>query len=338
VLHPSSKSEQFFRDFGYGLHYKNVSVESLSEVRHPFLTVIKDQYFHVLGKLSDYMQERGGHRTVQNIVVVIHDPRDISNRISSLIKRWKVITIRKTVQDYLNRKYDIDSQFLYHPFYPYPTEVAREMSTSSSSPSFSDGREGAVSICRVGFGKNIDIIVRANKILESYFGSINNNKTIKIYGCPTSKYVYLFLAHQRAKNSYDASNGNVITSSNDFKKYYHGKFVKSFSAISQILSKHKFVVDLSVIKNDGGGTQYTFLEAIHNGCALILNKRWLEDLRNDPKYCDFREGYNCFAINDEKDLATLIKNDPDTARITHNANKLMDRHIKIDWSQLIDNN
>ena len=37
-----------------------------------------------------------------------------------------------------------------------------------------------------------------------------------------------------------------------------------------------FVVDMSIIKGDGGGTQYTFLEAIYHDCALILHKEWVE--------------------------------------------------------------
>ena len=40
----------------------------------------------------------------------------------------------------------------------------------------------------------------------------------------------------------------------DFNKYYYGMFDKSFSALSSILAQAKSVVDLSVLKYDGGGT------------------------------------------------------------------------------------
>jgi hypothetical protein len=122
----------------------------------------------------------------------------------------------------------------------------------------------------------------------------------------------------------------------DFKKYYYGKFDRSFTSLSDIIAQAKFVVDLSLVRYDGGGTQYTFLEAIHNGCALILHRKWIEDL--DPKYCDFREGYNCFAVENEMELAELIKEDPDTTKILQNSKKLIDRHTNIDWASLIDNN
>ena len=115
----------------------------------------------------------------------------------------------------------------------------------------------------------------------------------------------------------------------------YGQFEKSFHKLSEILSRAKFVVDLSVLKNDGGGTQYTFLEAVHNGCAIIVHRKWLEDVYS--KYSDFREGHNCFAVGNEKELAELIKSDPDTRKIVNNAKKLMRRHIEVDWSNLFHN-
>ncbi|MBA3286096.1 MAG: hypothetical protein H0U27_13705 [Nitrosopumilus sp.] len=36
------------------------------------------------------------------------------------------------------------------------------------------------------------------------------------------------------------------------------------------------MIDLSEIPHDGGGTQYTFLEAIYNNSAIVLNRKWIE--------------------------------------------------------------
>jgi hypothetical protein len=56
-----------------------------------------------------------------------------------------------------------------------------------------------------------------------------------------------------------------------FKNHYRGIFDKSFNATSDILNKAKFMVDMSAMPHkDGGGTQYTFLEAIHNNTAITL--------------------------------------------------------------------
>jgi hypothetical protein len=306
VLRPTSsnKSEKRLRNFGYGLQYRNISADSLRNIKYPFVTMIKDDYFHILSKLNNRNKNDGQTGEIDNnTVVVIHDPRDISNRIFEMIKKWKnIITIRRTVQEYLKQRFGLDSLFLYHPFYPYPT--------ISKNP-----KRGAVCISRIGFGKNIDVIIKANKLLAS-----SGHHIIKLYGCPTPMYVYFHLGGQKG----------------DFKNNYYGKFDRSFSSLSNIISQSKFVVDLSLVKYDGGGTQYTFLEAIHNDCALILHRNWIEDL--NPKYCDFKQGYNCFAVDNEKELAELIRSNPDITKITQNAKKLMRRHTNIDWSQIIDNN
>ena len=62
-----------------------------------------------------------------------------------------------------------------------------------------------------------------------------------------------------------------ILNNREFDKYYQGMFNKSFSQVSNILNKSKFMVGLSEIPEDGGGRQYTFLEAIYNNCAIILS-------------------------------------------------------------------
>jgi hypothetical protein len=293
VLRVGKRCEKVLKQFGYGLSYRNVSLEALSVIKRPFITILKDNYSYVLSKLND------GRKKLDDIVLVIHDYRDISHKSLPHIKRWKIVTIRKTVQEYLRKNHDLDTIFLYHPFHPYPT-ISKEP------------RRGAVSISRISFEKNIDVILKANSLL-------NSESKIKLYGCPSRMYVYLFLGGQRE----------------NFNKYYYGTFDKSFSSLSSLLSNVKFVVDLSVLKHDGGGTQYTFLEAIHNGCALILHRGWIENSNVRPEYSDFREDYNCFAVENDKELADLIRKDPDTSKVTENAKKLMNRHIKSDWSNLL---
>jgi hypothetical protein len=52
---------------------------------------------------------------------------------------------------------------------------------------------------------------------------------------------------------------------------------------------------------------------------LILHRKWLENDYVDPDYCDFKEGYNCLAVDNENELADIIKKDPDTSKIVENA-------------------
>lgn len=54
------------------------------------------------------------------------------------------------------------------------------------------------------------------------------------------------------------------------------RFGRHFDAGVQILRNARIQVDLSVFKNDGGGTQYTFLEGMDAGCKLIAHQTWLD--------------------------------------------------------------
>ena len=305
IFRVTKRTESKLREFGYGLHYQNISIDLINKIRFPFITLFKETYFNAFTRLNGREgRSDSNNNNGSSGILVIHDHRDISDKIVPHLGVWKLVTIRRTVQNYLENKYGLPSLFLYHPFYPYPITVI-------SNPY---ERKGAVSISRISFEKNIDVIIRANKILQD-----QQYQPIKLYGCPSRMYVHL---HLGGYNS-------------DFNKYYCGVFDKSFSTLSSILAQAKFVIDLSVLKYDGGGTQYTFLEAIHNGCALILHRKWLENDYVNPDYCDFKEGYNCLAADNENELAHIIKKDPDTSKIVENAKKLMVRHIKSDWSQLL---
>ncbi|MDQ3838148.1 MAG: glycosyltransferase, partial [Thermoproteota archaeon] len=294
ILRTTKRTESKLRDFGYGLQYQNISLNLINKIKFPLIALFKQTYLNVLTELN-----KRKDKSDNNDILVIHDHRDISDNVVPHLRNWQLVTIRRTVQNYLKAEYDLSSLFLYHPFYPYPTVSDRFE------------RKGAVSISRISFEKNIDIMIKANKILQ--------DNPIKLFGCPSRMYVHLYLGGKKG----------------DFNKYYHGIFEKSFSTLSNILAQARFVVDLSVLKYDGGGTQYTFLEAIHNGCALILHRKWLENAYVNPNYCDFKEGYNCFAIDNENELAEIIRKDPDTSKIVKNAKKLMIRHIKSDWSSLL---
>ena len=87
------------------------------------------------------------------------------------------------------------------------------------------------------------------------------------------------------------------------------------------------MIDLSILPNDGGGTQYTFLDAIYHNCAIILNRQWIENV--DREYRDFKEGENCYAVSNAEELKELLDDvkNIDTSKVVQNARKLLDRHI-----------
>ena len=222
---------------------------------------------------------------IKEPTIVIHDPTELKPEVKDLLLNSKVITIRKQVKSFLKDTLDIDSTFKPHPFFPYKLPPPVE-------------KKGAVATSRVDFDKHTEIICEAN--------NISKNK-IDIYGAVNR----IFEFHK--------------LKSLGFEKYYKGRFGKSFSEISNILNPAKFMVDLTWIKNDGNGTQYTFLEAIHSNCALILNRRWLETKG------DFKEGYNCYAVSNAEELKEIIDGDIDTHKITSNAKKLLKVHTDVKW-------
>jgi len=223
-------------------------------------------------------------------MIVIHDPTEVSGKgkepVLKALARFKVITIRESVKKFLKDQFGIKSKFVVHPFYEYPF-------TKTKDPG------GAVSISRIDFDKHTDIILKANKQLKD---------PIDIYGAINRQYVFFKL--------------------NDlgFKRFYKGPFEKSFEDLDDILADAKYVVDMSVIKNDGGGSQYTFLEAMYQGCALVINAKWVEGSKTE-----FEDGKNCFVVADEEELVSLMNKDPSTARVIKGGKELLKPHIEVNW-------
>ena len=232
----------------------------------------------------------------KNIKIVIHDPTEVKGKscqaVLDVIKNCKVITIRQSVKQYLLEKYNIRSTFKYHPFYEYPIETSKH-------------KDGCVSISRIDFDKHTEVLIKANDLLKS--GHID------IYGAKNDRFVY-FKLNKMGMN---------------LNKYYKGTFKKDFTILSKILDPVKFVIDLSIIKNDGGGSQYTFLEALHQKCILILHEDWVKTNKTV-----FRNGYNCLTVANEQDIVDILKNqkDIDISNLLKHSSKILEPHLKVSWN------
>lgn len=130
------------------------------------------------------------------------------------------------------------------------------------------------SLSRVDFDKNTDIICKAN----------NLGSDIEIYGY--KNHIYYF--HKLKELGFD--------------KYYKGYYSRNLNDISKLYAETRYLVDMSTIKNDGGGTQYTFLEAEYHDCGLILHKNWCNVINSVYKH-----GENCYAVSNEKELIDALK-------------------------------
>ena len=60
---------------------------------------------------------------------------------------------KQELQDYIQKNYNIESEFLLHPFYNYPK--------SSDQSDFN-----CLSISRIDFDKHTDLILQANQLIE----------------------------------------------------------------------------------------------------------------------------------------------------------------------------
>ena len=274
----SNRTENKDREYGYGVTYRNLSIDDILKLPNILITAIDKKYYKFLDLIN-------------NATIVIHDPTELKPEVITFIKRNKIITIRKTVQTLLKDKYNIDSIFLYHPFYEFPITNPIKISDKINN----------VSISRIDFDKNIEIIINANN-------KLTKPDQVKIFGALNDLYVY-----HKLKDT-------------NFKKYYYGRFGKQFDDIYNILNNAKYVIDLSSIKNDGGGSQYTFLEAIYFNCILILNKKWIDNTKSV-----FVDNHNCFIISNEHDLVNVLYNKISLhkqKKMISNARKLLHRHIK----------
>jgi len=161
-----------------------------------------------------------------------------------------------------------------------------------------------VSISRIDYDKNTDILLKANQLIK------DDKKKIKLFGFGNTMYIYKKL-----------NNLNL-------DKYWYGKFKKELPIQynnKDILKNCKFVIDLTRIKNDGGGTQYTFLEAIYNNCILILHNDWIN------KSELFINNYNCLGVSNENDIKNILENNKTYNYISKNALKILEINNQYKW-------
>jgi len=199
---------------------------------------------------------------------VVHDPTELTeDRINFYRKSHKVFGIRKNMIPVLSDN-GINASYLPHPY--CSVNPKRKVSFN------------AVAYSRLDWDKHTDIIAEANSILP-------RDKRCRIYGAENSMYTF----HKLSKRF------------PDWKNNYFGKFPKATGAGAMLASNANWAVDMSVIKNDGSGSQYTFLEAWDAGSGLVLNNKWTKDNTGEMK-----SGVNCISIENGSSLAAILLTEP----------------------------
>lgn len=161
----------------------------------------------------------------------------------------------------------------------------------------------AVSVSRIDFDKHTEILLDANRLLPA-------NKRIDIYGFENRLYTKFKIMPK-------------------YPEWVQSKaaFPREDGAAFALLTGARYMVDMSIIKGDGGGSQYTFLEAMDAGCVPVLHEEWC------TVKGEMRPGKNCLVVSDGKSLAKVLRQKPptdlgNTLRI-HNHKTIGKRYVEI---------
>lgn len=264
IFRVSNNSESKPRDFGRGLTYWNISQEDLRATCKNIPTLIT-----AIGK--NY-REYARSLFTEGASVVIHDPTELDAEMRDALGSVRVFTIRPIISMGLQSA-GIDNLYLPHPY-------------ERSKPVQESPKTRAVSLSRIDWDKNTDIIVEANKVLPA-------DKKIKIYGAPNRLYMNLSLKELDS----------------DWEDNYAGSWPANAdtSIPIRIAKSAEIVVDLSSIKGDGGGTQYSFLEVFDAERPLIVHQKWLT---GNADYDEIRPAIYK-AVSDADSLAEAVLSEPE---------------------------
>lgn len=160
-----------------------------------------------------------------------------------------------------------DATFIRHPYKRMEAEVVPKVIQ-------------CVSTSRIDFDKHTDILLDANRLLP-------DDKKIDIRGFENRLYTKFKILPKYPEWVQSVTH-----------------YPREEDAAFNILQGAQYMADMSIIKGDGGGTQYTFLEAWDAGAVPIIHGDWVrEDDDMDPMV-------NCLAVRDGGELAALLDDPP----------------------------
>lgn len=176
-----------------------------------------------------------------------------------------------------------DAVFIRHPYIRHSREGLKVPAK----------RSGAVATSRVDFDKNTAMILDANRL----------GAKIDIIGFENRLYTRFKICPDYPE---------WVQSKGDHPRTGAGSFERLLGA--------KFMVDLTDIKGDGGGTQYTFLEAWDAGAVPVIGEWWIR-----PKD-DMIGGVNCIPVSNASILSQQIKRRGDVAYLAEAGATQLKKH------------
>jgi hypothetical protein len=177
----------------------------------------------------------------------------------------RCLTIRRTVQGALP-----GSHLLPHPY--------GRCRPAGSRPT---GEWRAVSVCRIDFDKNTHILLDANRLLPDAM-------KINIHGFENRIYTRF-----KVTPNYPEWRQSEVA------------FPREAGAAVRLCGRATYAVDMSLIKGDGGGTQYSFMEAMDAGSVNIVHRGWI--LPDDEMVPYPEPEANCLAVESGSELSRVLR-------------------------------
>jgi len=241
------RTERNERNFGYGVKYRNISLNDALARNERRLIVAAAKNF---SRETEALYSNGAG-------LVVHDPTELKN-LPPL--KSNVIVVRKVGLTYIPQ-----ATFIRHPY------------TIKQYDHVLEKKWNAISTCRIDFDKHTDILLDANRLLPE-------DKRIEIRGFENRIYTRFKIVR-------------------NYPEWQQSKaaYPRTVDAAYELLKQASFAVDMSQIKGDGGGTQYSFLEAMNAGAINIIHKSWI--MEND----DMKLNKNCLAVSDAAELSKVLE-------------------------------
>lgn len=262
------RTENTERDFGYGIKYRNINMTNALNLDGVGLVVA----------LQKNQNDECNILLQAGVRIVVHDPAELKNSITQ-----NPIVIRAN-----NKQYFEDAKFIPHPYIRRFGDDTQQRNHNKTG----------VSISRIDFDKNTDILLRANRVIRK------KKDKIDILGFENRLYTRFKIVPE-------------------FPEWEQSKvaYPREMDYAVMLLRDYKYMVDMSAIKGDGGGTQYTFLEAMDAGSVCILNSKWF-DVKGPMK-----DGENCLSASDHIQVINRMKTGNSKLHfIRKNAYKMLKNH------------
>jgi len=189
-----------------------------------------------------FWRKQGAHaRTLleAGVPMVVHDPAEFRKEWVGFARARSVRTLVIREQNVVGlRELGVSSTYVPHPY----------VASGVKAPGI---KMHAVSAVRVDFRKRTHVIVEANRTLPP-------ERQVWLYGEVNRMYAYHYLRERFP----------------EWGRWYRGEFPAERGAAVKLNGSARFAIDLTEIKGDGGGTQYSFFEAWEAGTPLLLNANW----------------------------------------------------------------